>query len=155
MMKVNQNGVLLSICLHRPNGPMSSILHIPTMLITAMQTCILSTRYSYILSSQQTTPCPLTFYKFSPFFYYIALFYPTQEKKIGRNWYHALVFFFFQLRESKGMPTIKLRPHCGEVFVFYCCLCFYSFTFTKILMIFGTFAGGWCWPFGCCFPSMP
>lgn len=29
----------------------------------------------------------------------------------------CISFFFFQLRESKGMPTIKLRPHCGEVIV--------------------------------------
>lgn len=44
MMKVNQKGVQLSTCQHQLNGPMSSILRIPIMLITAMQTCILSTR---------------------------------------------------------------------------------------------------------------
>lgn len=29
-----------------------------------------------------------------------------------------LNFYWFQLRESKGMTTIKLRPHCGEVNIY-------------------------------------
>lgn len=76
---------------------------------------------------------------------------------VGFNSSHFI--FFFQLRESKGMPTIKLRPHCGEVIVSVLSfLPFLSLSFSslvvkmvKILML----SAGWRnWPFGCCIPFM-
>lgn len=46
----------------------------------------------------------------------------------------CISFFFFQLRESKGMPTIKLRPHCGEVIV--SVLSFLSLSLSVSLSVF-------------------
>lgn len=98
MMKVNQKGVQLSTCQHQLNGPMNSILRIPIMLITAMQTCILSTRSDHNSTSWQTN-----------------LTLPLWEIKNLKLKLMSNYGWSFQLRESKGMPTIRFRPHCGEV----------------------------------------